>query len=105
MALFNSIDLQASVGVPATHTFTTNQNVVIGFYIANTHTQGIRVDVLVRGQEIAKGVEIPFESSLLPLDGNKITFNTGDVVTVEIVGATGTANVSLSVLEDAIPTP
>lgn len=104
MALFNSIDLTASVGTPATHTFTTNQNVIIGFYVANTYDLGhINVTISLRGNVIAPNVEIPVESTLLPLDG-KITVNAGDVLTVEITGGVGTANVSLSVLQDAIPT-
>lgn len=104
MALFNSIDLTASVGVPATHTFTTNQNVVIGWYIANTHTAGINVDVTLRGQSLGNGLEIPYQSTLIPLEG-KVTCNTGDTLTVTITSAAGTADVTISVLEDAIPTP
>lgn len=103
MALFNSIDMSVGTVSPTTFTFTTNQNVIIGAYIANTHTESIEVDVLLRGKYLAKSIEIPFKSSLSILDG-KIVANTTDVLSVQVTSPSGTADVIFSILEDAIAT-
>lgn len=102
MALFNSIDMNVTT-TANNYTFTTNQNVIIGAYVANTFNQGIEVDILLRGKYLAKSVEIPFKSALSILDG-KIVANTNDVLSVKVSSTTGTADVIVSVLEDAIAT-
>lgn len=103
MALFNYVDLSVTEGTPVVHTFTTDQNVLIGGYAANTHTESITVSIQLRGKYLAKNIEIPYGSSLPFLVG-KVVIRDTDQMTLTVHGPTGgTMDVSLSVLENAIP--
>jgi hypothetical protein len=103
MALFNYIDLSATEGTPATYTFTTDQNVLIGGYAANTSSESITVSIQLRGKYLAKNVEIPYGSSLPFLVG-KVVIRDTDQITLTVQSPVGgTMDVNLSVLEDAIP--
>ena len=100
MALFSNIDINATDTL-STHTFITNQNVIIGALVCNTNSQNITVDITLRGMYLVKDHPIPVESTSSVLEG-KIVANEADVLTV-IVNETGaTADVIFSVLQDAI---
>ena len=103
MALFGNIDMTVANGTPVSHTFTTNQNVIIGAYVANTSLETIQVTVTLRGKVLVPSAEIPVYTALSVLDG-KITANDTDVLEVSVDTVGGTADVIFSTLEDAIAT-
>lgn len=98
MAIFGNIDMSAT-STASTHTFTTDQNIIIGALICNTHTDSVKVDVTLRGKYLVKGVALPVGTSLSILDGKLVANNT-DQLSVQT--DVGTADVVFSVLNEAV---
>ena len=99
MALFKSVDFSAT-GTLQTHTFNTDQNVLIGAIASNTGSDTVEVSVRLRSKYIIKDVVIPVGSTLSLLDG-KIVANNGDQLSVQC-STGGTSDIIFSYLESAI---
>lgn len=78
---FLAVDLTAT-DVASTHTFDTDETIIIGLQIANaSELDNVLVDVKLRGKYILRKGGIPVGSSLSVLDG-KIIAAAGDVLEV-----------------------
>jgi hypothetical protein len=71
--------------------------VIIGFILANKHSQMVAVDIAVGGVVLGKGLPVPAGSSLSALDG-KLVLGPGEAVTVTSDTASS-IDVILSVME------